>query len=120
MSVMAAGAVEIFGVTLVGVSATTGIKVVVTAVFLGVVMLIRGLALRAMRSALGGSVRDGRRFWARQGVQVLVSIVVVLGIVSIWVTPESDITTGVGLISAGLAFALQRSEERRVGKECLL
>ncbi len=31
-----------------------------------------------------------------------------LGVVSIWVTPGTDLTTGVGLLSAGLAFALQQ------------
>lgn len=31
-----------------------------------------------------------------------------LGIVSIWVTANTDLSTGVGLVSAGLAFALQQ------------
>ena len=31
-----------------------------------------------------------------------------LGLISIWVNPGSDLTTGIGLISAGLAFALQQ------------
>ncbi|MBF4767112.1 hypothetical protein ISU10_04965 [Nocardioides agariphilus] len=35
-------------------------------------------------------------------------MILVLGLVSIWVTPETDVTTGIGLISAGLAFALQQ------------
>ncbi|MDZ7912895.1 MAG: mechanosensitive ion channel [Rhodococcus sp. (in: high G+C Gram-positive bacteria)] len=104
----AAQSVELFGVTLVGVSTTTGVKLIVTAVFVAVVMGARRLALAISRRSLGGAVGDTRRFWARQGLQVVVAIVLVLGLVSIWVTPDTDITTGVGLISAGLAFALQQ------------
>ncbi len=61
-----------------------------------------------IRRVLGGEVADPRRFWARQGVQVVTAIVLALGILSIWITPETDVSTGVGLISAGLAFALQQ------------
>ncbi|MEK8072414.1 mechanosensitive ion channel family protein [Rhodococcoides navarretei] len=99
---------ELFGVTLVGISTTTGVKLVVTAVFVTIVLALRRLVLALTRRSLGGEVGDSRRFWARQGLQVIVAVVLVLGLVSIWVTPNTDITTGVGLISAGLAFALQQ------------
>ncbi len=102
------GAVEIFGVTLVGVSATTGIKVIFTLVLVAAVLILRQLILVALRRLLGGEVADPRRFWARQGLQLLVAVVLVIGVISIWVTPETDITTGIGLISAGLAFALRQ------------
>ncbi len=103
---VAADAVKIFGVTLVGISTTTGVKLLFTTGLVLVVLLLRGLALAISRRLLGGEVGDSRRFWARQGIQVLVAVVLVLGVVSIWVTPTTDITTGLGLISAGLAFAL--------------
>ncbi len=107
-SVLADGAVELFGVTLVGVSTTTGIKLLVTLTLVLVVLALRALALLIARRTLGGAVGDPRRFWVRQGVQVVVAVVLVLGIVSIWVTPDTDITTGIGLVTAGLAFALQQ------------
>ena len=103
-----ADAVQIFGVTLVGVSTTTAVKLGFTLAFFAIVTALRSLALAATRRLLGGEVADQRRFWARQGIHVVVAIVLVIGIVSIWVTPTTDITTGVGLISAGLAFALQQ------------
>ena len=102
------GAVRIFGVTLVGVSRETGIKLLFTVVLVLIVLALRGLALRLTRRVLGGEVADPRRFWARQGVQLLAAVVLVVGIISIWVTADADVTTGVGLISAGLAFALQQ------------
>ena len=101
-------AVKIFGVTLVGVSKTTGVKLLFSLILIAVVLLLRGLILLLARRALGGKVADQRRFWTRQGIQVLVAIVLVLGVVSIWVTPTTNIATGLGLISAGLAFALQQ------------
>ncbi|GJF11886.1 mechanosensitive ion channel protein MscS [Mycolicibacterium cyprinidarum] len=105
--VLAEGA-RIFGVTLVGVSATTAVKLAFTVGLIFIVFVVRGLALGITRRILGGEVADPRRFWTRQGIQVIVSLILVVGLVSIWVTPETDVTTGVGLISAGLAFALQK------------
>ncbi|MBA2348950.1 MAG: mechanosensitive ion channel [Solirubrobacterales bacterium] len=99
---------KIGDVTLVGVNAQTGTKVLYTLALLAVIAALRGLARLAIRRVLGGEVADPKRFWARQGVQVAAAVALLLGILSIWITPESDITTGVGLISAGLAFALQQ------------
>lgn len=101
-------AVRWFGVTLVGVSSTTGVKLLFTVTLVLIVMVLRRLALAVTRRLLGGEVADPRRFWARQGVQLIAAIVTVIGVISIWVTPGADVTTGVGLISAGLAFALQQ------------
>jgi small-conductance mechanosensitive channel len=95
------------GVTLVGINQETGLKALYSIALLVGVVLLRGLALAAIRRVLGGAVADPRRFWARQGVQVAAAIVAVLGLLSIWITPDTDVSTGVGLISAGLAFALQ-------------
>lgn len=108
VSLVASGAVEVFGVTLVGVSTTTAVKLLFTAALVLIVVLLRSAALWVTRRLLGGQVADPRRFWARQGIQVVAAVVLLLGIVSIWVTPGTDLTTGVGLISAGLAFALQQ------------
>ena len=100
--------IQIFDVTLVGVSAVTGLKLLFTLGLVLVVMALRGLALAVTRYLLGGEVADPHRFWARQGVQVVAAVVLVLGVISIWITPGTDVSTGIGLISAGLAFALQQ------------
>lgn len=95
-------------VTLVGVNAENGLKLLLTVGLVLVVLGLRALARALIRRLLGGEASDPRRFWARQGVQVVAATVLVLGVLSIWITPETDLTIGVGLISAGLAFALQR------------
>ncbi len=102
------GAVRVFGVTLVGVNATTGVKLLFTLALVLVVLALRRLVLALTRWVLGGAAGDPRRFWTRQGVQVVTTVVLLLGTVSIWVTPQTNLTTGLGLISAGLAFALQQ------------
>lgn len=102
------GAVELFGVTLVGVSVTTGVKLVLTGLVVLGVLVLRRVAIGAARRLLGGDVADARRFWVRQGVQVVTTVLMVLLLVSVWITPGTDITTGIGLLSAGLAFALQQ------------
>jgi small-conductance mechanosensitive channel len=103
-----ADAVRIFGVTLVGVSTSTAVKLAFTVALVVVIAALRGLALAISRQLLGGAVADPRRFWARQGIQLVAAVILVVGLVSIWVMPSTDITMGVGLISAGLAFALQQ------------
>ena len=108
MTWFALDAGRLLGVTFVGVTAETGLKVLFTIGLVIVVFALRTVARWLIRRVLGGDAADPRRFWARQGVQVVISVVLVLGILSIWITPGTDITTGVGLISAGLAFALQQ------------
>ncbi|MGI9093070.1 MAG: mechanosensitive ion channel family protein [Mycobacteriales bacterium] len=100
--------IQVFGVTLVGVSPTTGVKLLFTIALIAAVLALRWVVLRGMRRALGGDVADPRRFWTRQVLQLVVAVILVVGGLSIWITPGTDITTGIGLISAGLAFALQQ------------
>ncbi len=100
-------AVEIFDVTLIGVSERTGVKLLFTLALVAAVLAVRALLMIGIRR-LPGRRDDSRRFWSRQGVQVAVAVVLALGIVSIWVTPGADLTTGVGLVTAGLAFALSQ------------
>ena len=100
--------VTVLGVTLVGVSATTGVKLLFTIALFLVVLVLRRLVLMILQRVLGGEVADPRRFWARQGLQLVAAIILLIGVISIWVTPDTDISTGIGLVSAGLAFALQQ------------
>ncbi len=103
-----AESVRIGNVTLVGVSVNSAIKLGLTVGLVLVTLGVRRLLLAGLRRVLGGDAADTRRFWGRQGLQVVVAVVLVLGTLSIWITPNTDISTGIGLISAGLAFALQQ------------
>ena len=48
------------------------------------------------------------RFWMRQAVSLLATIVLIVGLLSIWFNDPTRLATAFGLMSAGLAFALQQ------------
>ncbi|WP_411028251.1 hypothetical protein, partial [Salmonella sp. s60131] len=54
--------------------------------------------------------RSGTRFqfWAKQGVSLVVAALLVLGIMSMWFDSPARLASVLGLIGAGIAFALQR------------
>lgn len=99
---------QLFGVKLLGLNAETGKKLLFSVVFLVFIFLL-GRALRWLAYRKAWS-RAGRRFafWAHQSVSIGVAILCVIGLVSIWFNNPARLTTAVGLVTAGLAFALQR------------
>ncbi|MBB1057064.1 mechanosensitive ion channel family protein [Dietzia cercidiphylli] len=96
-----------FGVTMVGVSGRTVLKVLLSVALLVVLSLFNSASRTIMRTVTGPA-GSASRFWTKQGLQLLTAVVAVLGLFSIWVTPGTDLTVGIGLVTAGLAFALQK------------
>ena len=98
------------GIDWVGVNAENGRKLVLSLAFVAVVLL----ASAAIRAVLGlvldrtahGGVQA--KFWARQGVSLFAAVVLILGLLSIWFSDPARLATALGLVSAGLAFALQQ------------
>jgi small-conductance mechanosensitive channel len=102
-----AHSVQIFGVKLLGVDAHNGRKLLFSLVFLAIIWLLRSLLAllaRLLRS------RESRRavFWSRQGVSLVTLALSLVGLMSIWFDNPARLATGVGLVGAGLAFALQK------------
>ncbi|HZK79612.1 MAG TPA: mechanosensitive ion channel domain-containing protein [Humisphaera sp.] len=99
-------ALELFGVKLVGIDAHNGMKLLFTAVLIVSVLL----ASKLLRSLAHGVTRRSEHiaFWVRQGIHVFTALVLVIGTVSIWFDDPTRLTTALGLVTAGLAFALQR------------
>lgn len=98
------GALQLFGVTLVGATPENGRKLVLTLLWIAGSLLL-GWAL----SRLASLVRSRRSaFWVRQAVHILVAAVLLIGMASIWFDDPNRLATAVGLVTAGLAFALQR------------
>src|SRR5947209_12579384 len=66
-------------------------------------------ALRQILKLLIGS-RTGTQvhFWAKQAVSLAVAVILFLGIVSIWFDNPARLAGVLGVIGAGVAFALQR------------
>ena len=99
--------VELFGVRLLGVDAQNGHKLLFTAAFFLILYVISKI-LRRLAHVIGG--KSGRRgaFWTRQGVSLITFLLGLLGFVSIWFDNPARLATGIGLVGAGLAFALQK------------
>jgi small-conductance mechanosensitive channel len=100
-------AVQLFGVKLVGVNADNGAKLLFSLAFL-VALIGVNFGARRLVGAVFAREQERRRFWARQAVQVASALVLIVGLASIWFDDPTRLATALGLITAGLAFALQR------------
>jgi len=101
-------AVEIFGVKLVGVTAENGMKLLFTIGFIALGLLLSRWLQALARRLLRGRGEQRTQFWTRQGIRLATAVVLLLGLVSIWFDDPTRLTTALGLVTAGLAFALQR------------
>jgi small-conductance mechanosensitive channel len=106
-----AGSIEgadVFGVKLIGATPENLHKLLLTIAFIIAAWLI-ARALRALLGLFIGS-RSGTRFqfWAKQGVSLVIAAILILGIMSIWFDSPARLAGALGLVGAGVAFALQR------------
>jgi small-conductance mechanosensitive channel len=99
---------QLFGVRLVGVNAENGKKLIFSIVFVVCVYLFGKLLRRLFRAKSWEEGGKRVTFWARQGVSITVALLMILGLVSLWFDNPSTLTSAAGMLTAGLAFALQR------------
>ncbi|MBA3502552.1 MAG: mechanosensitive ion channel [Deltaproteobacteria bacterium] len=98
---------EFFGIRLVGINWESGRKLLLSIALIAVVLIIRRIVRGATDSLLRQHFLRGR-FWARQAMGLISALVIVVGLASLWFDDPSRLTTALGLITAGLAFALQK------------
>lgn len=101
-------AVEFLGVRLVGLNAENVKKVLFTLVFIALVIGIRYLLQALTIRALAGRQNERPQFWTRQAVKLTMAVFLILGLLSIWFEDPTRLATALGLVTAGLAFALQK------------
>ena len=98
------------GVDWVGVTPQNGQKLLLSLAFIAIVVVIsrtlRWLVGIALRRTDHASIQT--RFWTRQGISLLGAVVLILGLLSIWFSDPTRLATAFGLVTAGLAFALQQ------------
>ena len=99
---------ELFGIEFVGVNAENGRKLLLSAVFIAIVLGLQWVLRLGLRFLYRKRPSERLRFWARQGVAIGMTILLVLGLLSIWFDNPTRLAAGVGLVTAGLAFALQK------------
>jgi small-conductance mechanosensitive channel len=95
-------------VRLIGFSTQVGSKLLYTAVLIAALVALRLLLRAAVPALLRGDHRRVARFWCRQAINLLSVVVLVAMFLSIWFDDPSRLATGLGLFSAGVAFALQQ------------
>lgn len=101
-------ALEIAGIKLVGINGQNAGKLLFSVIFIvGILALSRLLRLLA-RLLLRGRANERVRFWTGQAVNLTTTVLSIIGLVSIWFDDPARLATALGLVTAGLAFALQR------------
>lgn len=99
---------EFLGIKLVGMNLENGKKLLLTVFLIIVILFLKKLVIKAL-ALLYARVENQRvRFWSRQGVNLFTAFVLLLTVLSIWFDDPRRLTTGLGLLTAGLAFALQK------------
>ena len=96
---------QILGLKLVGFNAETAKKLLVSVIFVFLVWLFGRLLKRVTKSARAD---ERRAFWIHQAISITVAFVGIVGLLSIWFDQPSRLATAAGLVTAGLAFALQQ------------
>ena len=99
---------ELFGVTLIGATAENGRKLVLTVGFIVIAAVASWALQRILRLFIGSRSGTRFQFWARQGVSIVVAILLIVGIASIWFDNPARLASVFGIIGAGIAFAMQR------------
>lgn len=100
-------ALHIFGVTLIGATPENARKLLLTVGFVLVVLALIGV-LRAVVAALAKLMHPSVRFWTNQILTLVGAGLLLVGVLSIWFDDPNRLATAAGLVTAGLAFALQR------------
>lgn len=99
---------ELFGIQFVGINAENGQKLLLSASLLIVVLSVQWLLRRILRAVYRRKPSEQLRFWTRQGIAIATLVLLVLGLLSIWFDNPTRLATAIGLVTAGLAFALQQ------------
>ena len=99
---------SLFGIRLVGINPENGQKLLFTVIFFVALFAVRALVARVTRRLLRGRGDEQIQFWARQAINLTTAVLVILGFLSIWFDDPTRLATGLGLVTAGLAFALQK------------
>ena len=99
---------HLFGVTLIGATAENGRKLLLTIAFVVAILVVGWLIRQLLKLAIGSRAGTRFHFWAKQAVSLVLALLLLFGIASIWFDNPARLATAIGLVGAGIAFALQR------------
>lgn len=101
-------AVRLFGVTLIGATPHNLHKLVLTAIFILIAFAVGWIIRQVLKLFISSEAGTRFQFWARQGVSLVIAAILILGVMSIWFDSPARLAAFLGLVGAGVAFALQR------------
>jgi small-conductance mechanosensitive channel len=99
---------RIFGVTMIGATQHNWHKLLLTVAFIAIAWTIAWALRQILKLFIGSQSGTRFQFWAKQGVSLIVAAILILGVMSIWFDSPARLASVLGLIGAGIAFALQR------------
>ncbi|MFP5385895.1 MAG: mechanosensitive ion channel family protein [Bacteriovoracia bacterium] len=99
---------ELFGIRLVGFNPENLQKLLLTFFSLSILYLIKRLINNQITKLPREKEKERVRFWTRQGLNLFFALAMLIVFLSIWFDDPRRLTTGLGLVTAGLAFALQK------------
>ena len=99
---------ELFGVKLIGVNSQVGTKSIFTVVVLVSLALLRLVVRLLTQHLFEGRGQSRARFWTRQSTNILTTLLGLVALLSIWFDNPQNLGIAIGLVTAGLAFALQK------------
>jgi small-conductance mechanosensitive channel len=101
---------DFLGIRWVGINSDNGKKFLLSLAFVAAVLLVSSLVRWVLGLVFSSTdhATSQTKFWTRQGVSLFAAIVLIAGMFSIWFNDPTRLATVVGLMSAGLAFALQQ------------
>ena len=92
----------------IGINTEIGLKLLLTIGFLACLWLLRRVANAFVRESLRDRYNGRVWFWAGQGLNLLTAVLLTLGLLEIWFDNPNQLATAIGLVTAGVAFALQK------------
>jgi small-conductance mechanosensitive channel len=99
---------NLFGIKLVGFNAENAQKLLLTLVMVAGLFFLKWVISRTIQLFFRRKENLRIRFWSRQGLNLFFAFLLFITVLSIWFDDPRRLTTGLGLMSAGLAFALQK------------
>ena len=101
------GTMTLFGVHFIGVTSANGHKLLLSLAFFVGLLVLRSVVVAIVRLA-AGHPNARSTFWTAQISNLVTSILIVSALVSIWIDDPKGLATPGAMVTAGLAFALQK------------
>ncbi len=99
---------NLFGVHLLGFTPENGRKLLFTICYIAGVALLGRLLRWTVAKLLPGHRLHRVSFWTGQAIRLVIAVLIIAGLLSVWFDDPSRLATAAGLITAGIAVALQR------------